>query len=85
LALAALQEQAEREKPASYKFLGEGGFQSNSMEEPADVCAVQCMRCGWKFFGDDWWESDYGNEEKSEQIPQYCPHCGRKLGDEIGR
>ena len=78
----ALLAQQERERGVPYRFLGEGTFQQDDEHEASSVCVVQCRKCGWKQFGDAWWEAEDANFVKSEQIPQYCNHCGAKLDEE---
>lgn len=76
----------EGQATAEYKFIGEVLITQNDSEEddePASVCIIKCKKCGWHMFGDGWWEHPAStNFTEAEQIPRYCAHCGRKLGDE---
>ena len=54
-------------------------------EDHAGVCVVKCKKCGWNMFGDGWWEHEYLNNTKSEQVPNFCAHCGAEFTEESAR
>lgn len=45
------------------------------------VC--ECMKCHWTFIGDCERHGHGGYTSEGVQVPNYCPMCGSKFGDEM--
>lgn len=71
---------------SNYRFIDEALLYPREEEPNEDnlisVCVIQCVRCGWKMFGDGGYESSTVNFTQGEQIPRYCAHCGAKFINE---
>lgn len=66
-------------KICSYTWYGEATVDCDNWEEPVSICILICNGCGWTFYGDCFSLNEPGFDYKGEQIPNYCPHCGREL------